>query len=69
MSDQVFIAVIGAVSSAVNLFLFWLLRRDVQEVHKATNSIVTQLVATTKLEAHQAGVNEERGRANPPTQP
>jgi hypothetical protein len=32
--------------------------RKVETVHKATNSLVDKLVATTRIEAHAAGVKE-----------
>jgi hypothetical protein len=36
--------------------------RKVQEVHKATNSIVTQLVETTKTEAFAAGQQDQKDK-------
>ena len=36
--------------------------RKIDEVHKATNSIVTQLVETTKVEAFAAGQKDEKDK-------
>jgi len=36
--------------------------RRVEEVHRATNSLTDRLVASTRLEAHAAGIKEERER-------
>jgi hypothetical protein len=35
----------------------------IEEVHLATNSLTDRLVETTRLEAHAAGVKEEKDRA------
>jgi len=37
--------------------------RKVEEVHRATNSLTDRLVASTKLEAHAAGIKEEQNRS------
>ncbi len=34
----------------------------VEEVHKATNSLTDRLVETTRIEAHAAGVKEQKDR-------
>lgn len=43
----------------VNVFVLF----KVEKVRHATNSLTDRLVATTKVEAHAAGVKEEKDRA------
>ncbi len=73
ISDAVSVATINVIGI---IFLTWLQNRSdrrsdqknekvvraVEEVHKATNSLVDRLVSTTKTEAHAAGVKEELDR-------
>jgi len=38
--------------------------KKIDEVHKATNSIVTKLVETTKIEAFAAGQKDQKEKSN-----
>lgn len=42
--------------------LSWRNSRKIDDVKSATNGLTRQLVATTKTEAHAAGVKEEKER-------
>lgn len=72
------------ISSAMALILAWINRvkndvaavkigqektdANVQKIEKATNSIVGQLIQTTRREAHAAGVEEQRNKTDPPSE-
>ena len=58
MSDGTLNAVVALCTLCVTLWT----NRKVERVHKATNSLTDRLVALTRLEAHAAGVKEERER-------
>lgn len=58
-----------ALSNLVTVVLIYIMRdtikavaANVRTIEKATNSLTDRLVATTKTEAHAAGVLEEKDR-------
>ena len=62
--DQaVLISSVGAMATLVLMHLFSM--HKLNKLHDSTNSIVDKLVATTKSEAHAAGIKEEKDRPKP----
>lgn len=69
LDPTIFVALINALALIAVTVIGVRLRADVREVKTdvrkveiATNSLTERLVATTKTEAHAAGVKEERER-------
>ncbi len=69
MSDTVLLALIAGfpatIASISALIVVLKTRRQVEEVHKATNSMKDALVAAALVTGHAAGVKEERERKEP----
>lgn len=79
ISDAVWLALIGLLAMCVKEYIDYRravsvvakvekatgkVAEKVEEVHKATNSLTDRLVATTKTEAHAAGVKEEKDKSS-----
>lgn len=66
MSDAVQIAVIVATGplllGAFTSYLGYLNHKKLEVVHKEFNGMKDQLIATTKREAHAAGMKEEKDK-------
>lgn len=64
MSDAIWLALIVILGQIVTEIFARLRARDatvkIEEIHKATNSIVKQLVEKSGEEGHERGVREER---------
>lgn len=69
MSDAFWVAMFACLTSAtaaiVTLVITLKTHKQVVKVEKATNSLTDRLVATTRIEAHAAGVLEEKERHTP----
>jgi hypothetical protein len=52
--------IITALAAFGAFVLSWRNARKIEQVHKATNSMMDKLVETTKTEAHAAGLKEGR---------
>jgi len=66
--EQIALVVVG-LTNLLTMIMIYLMRDtlkalafNVQTIEKATNSLTDRLVATTKTEAHAAGVLEEKDR-------
>ena len=70
MSDVVLTAlIVTAGPTLLGIFNTLMLSKNskrIEEVHKATNSMKDELVQTTKLAAHAAGVLEEKTKQEKP---
>jgi hypothetical protein len=66
LSDTVLVAVLATIPptllGAAALVVALKTTKKVEQVHKATNSLTDRLVASTRVEAHAAGVKEEKER-------
>jgi len=60
--DALFVALPATLAALITLIVTLRTHRQVQIVEKATNSLTNQLVASTKIVSHAAGVKEERER-------
>ncbi len=65
LSDAVAVAGINVFGLVVLAYLQLRSGKKIEEVHKATNSLVDRLIDTTRTESHAAGVKEEQDRPKP----
>ncbi len=59
---QIITSLATLVAAAGSLLISWRNSGKIDEVHIATNSMKDELVATTRLAAHAAGVKEQKDR-------
>ncbi len=66
MSDGVVIAIVASVAPTLAALATLVVgirnSRKIEHVHRTVNSRLDQLVALTRVEAHAAGVKEEKDR-------
>ncbi len=62
---QIITSLATLVAACGALLVGWRNSTKIEQVHIATNSLTDRLVATTKSEAHAAGVKEEKDRGQP----
>lgn len=60
MDPNTWALLVIAILNAVTAFMAWKTRRDIGLLEKNTNSLMSELVATTKTEAHAAGMKAEK---------
>jgi len=51
-----------AILNVISAYLILLARRDIKLLEQNTNSLMAQLVNTTRTEAHAAGMKEEKDK-------
>lgn len=63
MDSNTWALLVIAILNAITAFMAWRTRRDIGDLEKNTNSLVAQLVSTTKTEAHAAGMKAEKDKS------
>jgi len=62
MNIDVWILLVIAILNAITAALALMTKNDMKLLEKNTNSIMAQLVSTTRSEAHAAGMKEEKDK-------